>query len=112
MSTDKRSADSPADQIACCREYAQREGMTVVLVGQDTGVSDAIRHNLPGLLSLFAEIDAWDVLLVWDSSGHARDGEDMDWVRDRLRANSKGAIVVSAGLDLDNVGSKVMAVLN
>ena len=61
MSTDKQSADSPADQIARCREYAEREGLEVVLIEQDAGVSGASRHNRPRLLSLFAEIDAWDV---------------------------------------------------
>src|SRR5262249_8845863 len=44
MSTDKQSADSPADQIACCRAYAQRHGLRVVLVEEDAGISGASRH--------------------------------------------------------------------
>lgn len=39
MSTDKQSADSPADQVARCREYAEREAWQVVedLVVQEVG---------------------------------------------------------------------------
>jgi len=59
MSTDKQSADSPADQIGRCRKYAEREGWKVVMVEQDAGISGASRHNRPGLLALFAEIDSW-----------------------------------------------------
>ena len=112
MSTDKQNADSPADQIARCHQFAEREGWKVVLVEQDAGISGASRHNRPGLLALFAEIDSWDVLLVWDSSRIARDGEDMGWVRNRLRSQRKRGIEVSTGLDLEKVGSKVMAVLH
>ncbi len=41
MSADKQSADSPADQIARCREYAEREAWQVVedLVLADEGIS-------------------------------------------------------------------------
>ena len=64
MSTDKQNTDSPADQIARCRAYADREDWTVTLEEQDAGVSGASRHNRPGLLELFANIDGWEVLLV------------------------------------------------
>jgi site-specific DNA recombinase len=114
MSTDKQSADSPADQIARCREYAAREGLHVVedLVRTDAGISGASRHNRPGLLELIARIDEWDVLLCFDSSRLARDGEDLGWIRNRLRIHKRCAVEVSTGLDLENVGSKVMGVLN
>jgi hypothetical protein len=41
MSTDKQSADSPADQIARCRTFAASRGWTVLpeLVVEDAGVS-------------------------------------------------------------------------
>jgi len=58
MSTDKQSDTSPDDQIARCREYAEREGWAVVedLVVAEAGVSGASRHNRPGLLEMMARI--------------------------------------------------------
>ena len=35
MSTDKQSADSPADQIARCREFGKAHGWTVVSMRDD-----------------------------------------------------------------------------
>ena len=114
MSTDKQSADSPADQVARCREFADRRGWAVVdeLIAVDEGVSGASRFNRPGLLSLFDRIREWDVLLCWDSSRLGRDGEDLGWIRNQLRLHRRTGIEVSTELDLFNVGSKVMAVLN
>jgi site-specific DNA recombinase len=114
MSTDKQSADSPADQVARCREYAEGEGLCVIedLVRTDAGISGASRHNRPSLLELMARIDEWDVLLCFDSSRLARNGEDLGWILNRLRLHRRRAVEVAKGLELDNVASKVMGVLN
>jgi DNA invertase Pin-like site-specific DNA recombinase len=114
MSTDKQSADSPADQIAHCRRYASDRGWHVVeeLVIEEAGKSGASRHNRPGLLALIGRARDFDVLLCWDSSRLARNTEDLGWIRNRLRVNRCKGIEVSTGLDLANVGSKVMGVLN
>jgi site-specific DNA recombinase len=112
MSSDKQSASSPDDQIARCRAYAEREGWDVVVVETDAGISGASRHNRPGLLAVMANIASWDVLLVWDSARIARDSEDLGWVRKRLKFERRIGIEVSSGLDLENIGSKVMGVLN
>jgi DNA invertase Pin-like site-specific DNA recombinase len=47
MSTDKQSSDSPADQIARCRAFADSRGYHVVepLVISEAGISGASRHN-------------------------------------------------------------------
>ena len=113
MSTDKQSSDSPADQIARCREFAGARGWQVVegLVISEAGVSGASRHNRPGLLGLVERIDEWDVLLCWDSSRLARDSEDLGWIRNRLRARRRTGYEVSTGLDLFNVGAKVLGVM-
>ena len=113
MSTDKQSADSPADQIARCREFARTRGWQVVevLVVSEAGVSGASRHNRPGLLGLVDRIADWDVLLCWDSSRLARDSEDLGWIRNRLRAHRRTGYEVSTGLDLFNVGAKVLGVM-
>jgi site-specific DNA recombinase len=113
MSTDKQSADSPGDQIARCRTFAASRGWTVVseLVVEDAGVSGASRHNRPKLLELMARIPEWDVLLCWEFSRLARDSEDLGWIRNRLRVAKKTAHEVTTGLDVFNVGSKVMGIL-
>ena len=114
MSTDKQSADSPADQIAQCREFAQARDWRVVesLVVADAGISGASRHNRPRLLDLVDRIEEWDVLLCFDFSRLARDSEDLGWTRNRLRVHKRKAFETSTGLDVFNVGSKVMGVLN
>ena len=112
MSTDKQSERSPEDQVSECREFAQRQGWNVVddLVVKDAGISGASRHNRPRLLELMARIAEWDVLLCWDFDRLARDSEDLGWIRNRLRAQRRTAVAVSTGLDLFNVGAKVLGV--
>jgi site-specific DNA recombinase len=69
MSTDKQSADSAADQIARCCEFAKARGWHVVedLAIEDAGISGASRHERPKFLELIARIAEWDVLLCWTS---------------------------------------------
>jgi DNA invertase Pin-like site-specific DNA recombinase len=114
MSTDKQSDTSPDDQIARCREYAEGQGWTVVesLVVAEAGISGASRHNRPRLLELIDRVAEWDVLLCFDFSRLARDSEDMGWIRNRLRIGKRTAVESSTGLDLFNVGSKVMGVFH
>ena len=114
MSTDKQSADSPADQIARCRAFAATRQWEAIdeLVIQEAGLSGASRHNRPGLLGLIARLAEWDVLLAWDSARLARNVEDLGWIRNRLRSAKKTAVFVQTGLDLFNVGSKVMGVFD
>ncbi len=114
MSTDKQSADSPADQIARCRDFAKERGWSVLrgLVIEDAGISGASRHNRPRLLELMDRIEEWDVLLCFDFSRLARDSEDLGWIRNRLRARRRSAFEASTGLDVFNVGAKVMGILN
>jgi DNA invertase Pin-like site-specific DNA recombinase len=114
MSTDKQSADSPADQIARCRRFAAENGWQVVedLVVVEPGVSGASRHNRPGLLGLFNRIDEWDVLLAWDFSRLTRDTEDLGWIANRLAEADRTAYDVLSGRDVFDVASQVMGVLN
>ena len=87
MSTDKQADTSPEDQIARCREYATGQGWQLVesAIAAEAGISGASRHNRPGLLGLMARIAEWDVLVCFDSSRLARNGEDLGWIRNRLR---------------------------
>lgn len=113
MSTDKQSTDSPADQIARCREFAVGRGWKVLepLVIEDAGVSGASRHNRPKLLQLIARISEWDVLLCWEFLRLGRDSENLGWIRNSLRVAKKTAHEVTTRLDIFNLGSKVMGIL-
>ncbi len=88
MSTDRQSADSPADQISRCRDFATSRGWSIAddVVVQDAGISGASRHERPQFLELMARINEWEVLLCWDFSRLARNEEDLGWVRNRLKA--------------------------
>jgi DNA invertase Pin-like site-specific DNA recombinase len=114
MSTDKQNERSPADQVRECRRYAERQGYDVVpeLIFEEAGVSGASRHNRPRLLELVARIDEWDVLLAFDFSRLARNQEDLGWIANRLRLHRRQAFEASTGLDLANIGSRVLAVVN
>jgi DNA invertase Pin-like site-specific DNA recombinase len=114
MSTDRQSADSPADQIARCRAYATTRGWAVVesLVITEAAISGASRHNRPGLLGLFDRIDEWDVILAWDFSRLTRDTEDLGWIKNRCREAGRNAIDVLSGRDVFDAASQVMGVLN
>jgi DNA invertase Pin-like site-specific DNA recombinase len=111
MSTDGQSADSPADQVARCREFAATRGWAVVLVVEDAGLSAASRHARPQFTELVRRIEEWDVLLCWDLSRLARNDEDTGWVRNRLKAAKKDAIAVSTGRSIHDLGSRFEGVI-
>jgi hypothetical protein len=114
VSTDKQSEASCEDQVARCREYAERQGWQVVesLVVSEYGISGASRHNRPGFLDLMARITEWDVLLAYDFARLSRSQEDTGWLRNELQAHEREAVEASTGNDLDNIGSRVMGVVN
>ncbi len=114
MSTDKQSDASTTDQVRECRRFAERRGLHVVfdLVFEEAGISGASRHNRPRLLELVARIDEWDVLLAFDFSRLARNQEDLGWIRNRLRLHRREAFEASTGLELGNIGARVMGVVN
>jgi len=114
VSTDKQSADSPADQTAHCRRYAEAREWDIVdhLVVGESGISGASRHNRPGILKLVGLIDEWDVLLCYEFSRITRDMEDLGWLRNRLRTERKTAIEAATGRDIHDIGARVIGVLN
>jgi DNA invertase Pin-like site-specific DNA recombinase len=114
MFTDKQNERSPADQVRECQRFAERHGYDVVpgLVFEEAGISGASRHDRPRLLELVARIDEWDVLLAFDFSRLARNQEDLGWIANRLRLHRRQAFEASTGLDLRNIGARVMGVVN
>ena len=113
MSLEKQSSDSPSDQIARCRDLANQRGWQIVeeLILTDKAVSGGTRHNRPRLLELMSRINEWDILLCYDFTRLSRDGEDIGWIRNRLRASRRIAYAADTGLDIFNVGAKVMGIL-
>ncbi len=110
VSTDKQSESSCSEQVAACRAYAHREGLRVVLELEDAGISGSTRHNRPGLLELIDRIDEWDVLLAWDVSRLARDGEDLGWLRNVLKSKGRSGLDVKTNQPIDGLASKVLGV--
>ena len=113
MSLEKQSSESTSDQIARCRDFADQHGWQVVeeLIFTDKAVSGGTRYNRPGLLELIDRIPEWDFLLCYDFTRLSRDGEDIGWIRNNLRVQRRTAYAVDTGLDIFNVGAKVMGVL-
>ncbi|HME68649.1 MAG TPA: recombinase family protein, partial [Myxococcota bacterium] len=102
-----------ADGSDCqCRAFAAARGWTLVDVVEEPAVSGASRHNRPGLLGLFARIDAWDVLLAWDFSRLTRDTEDLGWIGNRCQEAGTTVFDVLSGRDIFDLGSQVTGVLN
>jgi DNA invertase Pin-like site-specific DNA recombinase len=114
MSTDKQSADSPADQVNDCRAFAKRRGYVVVeeLIAVDSGISGASRHSRPALLALMERIEEWDVLLCFDSSRLARDEEDFGWILNQLEEHGRTGFEASTGQELAAFGTRIMGVVN
>jgi site-specific DNA recombinase len=63
-SSDLQDERSIGDQLALAREYAERQGWTVVREFSDAAISGASRHNRPGLADLMAAAEAGTVDVV------------------------------------------------
>jgi site-specific DNA recombinase len=87
MSSEKQSSDSPKDQIARCRSFAEKRGWQVSedLIFTDEALSGSTRYNRPRLLEVIDRIEEWDILLCYDFTRLARDSEDLGWIRNKLR---------------------------
>jgi len=78
-SSDLQDPRSIADQMALCRERANREGWMVVGEFQDAAISGASMVNRPGLQDLIsaAEAGTFDIVLTESLDRVARDIEDL-----------------------------------
>jgi DNA invertase Pin-like site-specific DNA recombinase len=87
FSTDMQNERSIDDQIALCREYATRQGLTVVGTFEDRALSGASIHNRPGIESLLlaARNRQFETVLSESMSRIGRDQEDRAAIRKRLR---------------------------
>jgi site-specific DNA recombinase len=86
FSTDRQTESSIADQVRVCTEYAAANGMTITHRFEDQGISGAAIGNRPGCVAMLdaAKAQAFDVLLVMDTSRLSRSSADLSKIADRL----------------------------
>ncbi|MFC5567516.1 recombinase family protein [Rubellimicrobium aerolatum] len=86
FSTDLQSDRSIDDQVALCRAYAAREGLTVVTTYSDRARTSASLIGRDGLQDLMADARAgkFDVLVVEAFDRLSRDQEDLAGIHKRL----------------------------
>jgi DNA invertase Pin-like site-specific DNA recombinase len=61
---------------------------------------------------VFDRIGEWDVLVAYDFARLTRNEEDQGWALNRLKSHRKRAVEASTGLELANIGARVMGVMN
>jgi site-specific DNA recombinase len=90
FSTDLQDERSIADQVALCKEYAQRQGHDVIAVYEDASASGASLHGRPAIMRLLAEAarGCFDLVLAESMSRVGRDQEDRAAIRKRLGFHS------------------------
>ncbi|WP_082767490.1 recombinase family protein [Bosea sp. PAMC 26642] len=88
FSTDLQNERSVDDQIALCRAYAGREGLTVVDTFSDSARSGASIFGREGLIQLLAQATkqprSFDVLLVEHSDRLSRSMKDLAGIHENL----------------------------
>ena len=82
------------------------------LVVEEPAVSGAALVNRLGLVGLLDRLADFDILLCWDFSRLSRDAGDLGVIRNRLRLARRTAYEVSTGLEVFNIGAKVLGVMN
>lgn len=89
FSSDNQNPLSSADQIAMCRERAEREGWPIVATFQDDTISGAAgfaEHQRPGMAALLACVEAGgvDQVLAESTDRVARHVADSHIIRERI----------------------------
>lgn len=85
-SSDLQSETSIDDQVRLCREYAERDSMTVTEVFTDYAISGGNLSNRPAMLSLMesAKRGAFDIVIAEALDRISRDQEDIAGIYKRL----------------------------
>jgi site-specific DNA recombinase len=99
FSTDLQRDRSIDDQVALCREYAERNDYTIVTVFSDRAISGASIHR-SGLQELLraAKAAALDFVIAESLSRFARDQEDGHGIRKRLEFAGVKMVTVADGI--------------
>ncbi len=87
FSSDKQSERSIDDQVALCRLFCEREGLSVVRVYDDRAISGASTQNRLGWLRLMRDANAgrFNVVVAEALDRISRDQEDLAGIYKRLR---------------------------
>lgn len=83
-SSDRQSETSAADQARLCREWAAKQGWSVVDTFLDEAISGA-KRNRPRLTAMLARAAEFDVVLAESLDRLSRDQEDIAAIHKRLR---------------------------
>ncbi len=83
-SSDRQSEASAEDQARMCREFADRQGWTVIATFMDAAMSGA-RRDRPQLQAMLARAADFDVVLTESLDRLSRDQEDIANIHKRLR---------------------------
>jgi DNA invertase Pin-like site-specific DNA recombinase len=85
-SSDKQSERSIDDQVALCRDFCEREGLSVVEVYADRAISGASIQNRLGWLRLMRDASArkFEVVVAEALDRISRDQEDLAGIYKRL----------------------------
>ena len=90
---DSRSID---DQVAICRERAEREGWTVVDIFADYAISGAVRDR-PSLNAMLARLNEFDIILAEALDRISRHQVDSPAIFEALQFHSTRLITLSEG---------------
>ncbi|WP_309083333.1 recombinase family protein [Chelativorans sp.] len=108
-SSDNQREASIEDQLRLCREYAAREGWTVVQTYSDAAISGASIVRRPGIQQLLADAQRgrFKIVLAEALDRLSRDQEDVAGLFKRLRFSGVGIVTLSEGtVDELHVGLK------
>ena len=99
-SSDLQDARSITDQIEIAREYAARQGWTVVGEYDDAAVSGSTTHNRPGLANLMtaAGMGRFDAVLTESLDRLSRDLEDLAGIHKRLQFAGVKIVTLADGI--------------
>src|SRR5215468_6823984 len=86
FSSDLQDARSVTDQVAMCRDYAKRQGWTIVQVHADEAISGASIHGRAGLARLVddAKRGAFDLILLERIDRLSRNAADTIRLREQM----------------------------
>lgn len=109
-SGDRQRETSIDDQVRNCTRHADREGLRVVRVFDDKGISGSTRAR-PGYLEMrqSAASAGFDVLLVDDLSRLSRDDLEMKGLLRAFAWDGLRVIAISDGYDSNRKGHKIHA---
>jgi DNA invertase Pin-like site-specific DNA recombinase len=82
-----------------------------VQVATDAAASGASTHGRPGLDRLLADLDSFDVLVVYDASRLSRDEADFAKIRKDFEYHDKKIFSASTGDDFHALSGRILNVV-